>query len=433
MKVINHPRLSEGVRKDESPEAVECGQGMSKNAPAKPVTPSPATVAPHSAGRTPNPLTTTPRSAQPPASTTMRASTLFAITLSLLLGLGAVAGARYAGLFDKKETPLVPEKPVVVKMLVSKVTLYEGMATTPEMVMVRERTLSGDDEQQYRKDPGKFMAKYMPASTTAASFRIPKRNILAETILLNDMFEDPELPPGPGDGKRVEAGYRAVNVQISKENSIGGTIRLGDYVDVWLTTKATLGSGKDKTETITSACIAKGCKIVMKRNTIWPIAQKDPDNKPISFTLQANPYRAAVIEYADNRGELSLRPAPAPTFKTPNDFSIPGNPEYGEENQRVERINDGVYTVGDPDLMRIFNLKPPAPVPPPPSPLMTRRVYGTDMYAPALYDPNGGGPLIPLNNPNGTAPPARTPAPTAYSFSSPKSKAAAEECESCGK
>ena len=35
----------------------------------------------------------------------MRASTLFAITLSLLLGLGAVATARYMRLFDKKEPP----------------------------------------------------------------------------------------------------------------------------------------------------------------------------------------------------------------------------------------------------------------------------------------------------------------------------------------
>lgn len=363
----------------------------------------------------------------------MRASTLFAITLSLLLGLGAVAGARYAGLFDKKDAPLIPEKPVTIKMLVSKVTLYEGIATTPEMVMVRERQLSGEEERRYKEDPGKFMAKYMPASANAVNLRIPKRNILAESILLNDMFEDPELPPGPTDGKRVEAGYRAVNVQITKENSVGGTIRLGDYVDVWLTSKTTLGSGKDKTENISSACVAKGCKVVMKRNTIWPMLRADPDNKPISFTLQANPYRAAVIEYADNRGELSLRPAPAPTFKTPNDFSIPGNSEYGEENQRVEKVNDGVYTVGDPDLMRIFNLKPPAPVPPPPSPVMTRRIYGTDMFSPALYDPNGGGPLVPLNNPNGTAPPARNPGPTAYSFSSPKGKAADAECEDCKK
>lgn len=368
----------------------------------------------------------------------MRASTLFAITLSLLLGLGAVAGARYAGLFDKKEPPqIVPEKPTVVKVLVAAVTLYDDIAVTPSMVAVREKQLSSEEERRYKEDPTKFMSKYMPASTQAANLRIPKRVIPAEQVLMTDMFEDPELPPGPTDAKRVKEGYRAVNVAISKGKSVGGTLRTGDYVDVWLTTKATLGSGKEAKENIVSACIAKGCKIVMKRNTIWPVLQADPDDKPINFTLQANPYRAAVVEYAMNRGDLSLRPAPAPLFETTKDYTLPGSGEYADENGRVQQIDLGEYTVGDKDLMRIFNLKPPvppAPVPPPPPPLMTRRVYGTDLATPAYYDPNGGGPLVPMYAPGGsTPPPATTPAPSTFSFSAPKSKAASGECEDCGK
>lgn len=362
----------------------------------------------------------------------MKASTLFAITLSLLLGLGAVAGARYAGLFDKKEPPqLVPEKPTVIKVLVAAVTLYDDLAVNQDMVAVREKQLSHEEERRYKEDPSKFMAKYMPASVQAVNLRIPKKVIPAEQVLMTDMFEDPELPPGPV--KRVKDGYRAVNVAITKGKSVGGTLRVGDHVDVWLTTKATLGSGKEARESIASACIAKGCKIVMKRNTIWPVLQADPDDKPINFTLQANPYRAAVIEYAMNRGDLSLRPAPVPQFEATKDYTIPGSGEYADENGRVQQIDLGEYTVGDKDLMRIFNLKPPPPPAPQPLPLMTRRVYGTDMAPPALYDPDGGGPLVPLNYPGGATPPARTAAPQTYSFSPPKGKAGDPDCPDCGK
>jgi len=367
----------------------------------------------------------------------MRASTLFAITLSLLLGLGAVAGARYAGLFDKKEPPLAPpEKPTVIKVLVSTTTLYDEIAVTPNLVAVRDKQLSSEEERRYKADPTQFMAKYMPASTQAVNLRFPKRIIPAEQVLMTDMFEDPALPPGPNDKNRVKEGYRAVNVAVTKAKSVGGTLRLNDHVDVWLTTKVTLGSGKEAKENIVSTCIAKGCKIVMKRNMIWPVLQADPDDKPINFTLQANPYRAAVIEYAMNRGELSLRPAPAPQFETPKDYTVPGSSEYADENSRVQQIDLGEYTVGDPDLMRIFNLKPPpppAPVTPPTPPLMTRRVYGTDMAMPALYDPNGGGPLMVVHSPGAAQAPAKTTAPQTYSFSAPKGKAANEECETCGK
>ena len=367
----------------------------------------------------------------------MRASTLFAITLSLLLGLGAVAGARYYGLFDKKETPPTENKPVNMKVLTAATTLYEGIAVTEKMVVVKERVLTQDEEKQYRDNQTKFLSKYMPASPKSVAFRIPKRNITAGQILMADMFEDPEMPPGPTDPKRVAPGYRAVNVAVKKENSVGGTLRVGEYVDVWLTTRATVSNGKQKQEAIASACIARGCKVVMKRNTIWPLLQADPDNKPINFTLQANPYRAAVIEFADNRGEISLRPAPAPASKASGSFADLTSKEYADEDDRVRLTNLGEYTVGDKDLMRIFNIQPAPPPPPAPAPtppVMTRRVFGTDMYPPALYDPNGGGPLLPVRSPNGGK--AVDPAPVGpatLSFAPPSSKKPDGECEDCGK
>ena len=52
------------------------------------------------------------------------------------------------------------------------------------------------------------------------------------------------------------------------------------------------------------------------------------------------------------------------------------------------------------------------------------------MYAPALYDPNGGGPLIPVNSAGN--PQARTAPPQTFSFGQPKGTAAAD-CVDCGK
>src|SRR4051812_47442464 len=81
----------------------------------------------------------------------MRASTLFAVILSLLIGLGAAAGARHFGLFDKPTTP--PPEPVVVvkeaptKVLVSGANLFEGVYVTANQVKVRE--LRPDEKEFY--------------------------------------------------------------------------------------------------------------------------------------------------------------------------------------------------------------------------------------------------------------------------------------------
>jgi Flp pilus assembly protein CpaB len=366
----------------------------------------------------------------------MRASTLFAITLSLLLGLGAVAGARYAGLFDKKEPP-PPDKPVTIKVLTSATTLYQGIALDEKMVEVKDKVLNQTEEQQYKENQARFMGRFMAASAKGAALRIPKNNIPAGQVLMADMFEDPEIPPGPTDPRRVDPGYRAINVAVKKENSVGGTIRVGEYVDVWLTTRMTVGSGKTAKETVASACIAKECKVVMKRNTIWPLLRADPDNKPINFTVQANPYRAAVIEFADNRGEISLRPVPPPENKG-GSYGDLNSKEYADEDERVRLVKNGEYTVGDRDMMRIFGIVVvPAPKPTPPTPpIMTRRIVGNDMMMPALYDPNGGGPLIQVKPPNG----GQAPAPASgggaagggLSFSTPSSKKADPDCEFCG-
>ena len=165
----------------------------------------------------------------------MRASTVFAIALSLLIALAAAAGAKYAGLFDKKAPPPAGGKPAPVKVLVATVNLYEDVTVLANQVMVRDIRPEEQKalEEKFGKDEWK--SKLMPAMVTAANLRIARFNIDADRILLRDYFFDSNLPQGLPD--HLSKGTRAVNVSVPKQRAVGGAIRLGDYVDVLLTTK----------------------------------------------------------------------------------------------------------------------------------------------------------------------------------------------------
>lgn len=364
----------------------------------------------------------------------MRASTLFAITLSVLLGLGAVAGARYAGLFDKAEPPpQAVEKDPTIRVLVPVHTLTEGFAVKPESVVIRELKLTGEDAKRFREDQNRFMSKYITGSVNAITMRIPKRTILADTPLLREYFEEPSLPPRIQE--RLEPGMRAVNVSVNKAKAAGGGIGVGDYVEVWLTSKLALQDGKSSKPTVLSACLAKPCKVIAKRNTLWPLLAADPDDKPIPFTLQANPYRAALIEFAAQQGEITLRPTEPPAMRGTGVYADLNSPEYLDEDKRVSQILNSTYTIGDKDLMRVFNIKPPTPEPPPPPPIVTRRWFGGSMAPPALYAPDGSGPIMTADS-SSPQPRSQTGSNSTPSlkFMHPKAKGSSgQECEDCDK
>lgn len=295
----------------------------------------------------------------------MKASTLFALTLALLLGLGAAATARYAGLFDKKQPP-PPEAPEPApKVLVANSTLFEDITITSAMVTVQ--TLSSpEDIKKYKQNPD----RYMPASTTAAHLRTPLHNIPANTVLMKSDFKEAGMPESLSS--RIGTGYRAAHISVLKEKAAGGVIQVGEYVDVFLTAKICLD--KDcKNTMVRTAQIAKGVKVVMKRGTLWQTFANDPDGKPINFTLEVNPYRAALIEYAQSVGQLALVPVQAPAKKGAP-FSEPTSKEYADEDTRVEKMNSGELTVGAADLYRILGLVPAAP---PPKPLTVVHIEGT--------------------------------------------------------
>jgi Flp pilus assembly protein CpaB len=372
----------------------------------------------------------------------MRASTVFALALALLVALGAAAAAKAFGLFDKKPEQPPPPPPPPYKILVAKINLFEDMTVMSDQVMIRE--IAAEEQKQLETRFGeRWKERLMPPLVTAAHLRTPRRNILADQPLFRDDFSEQTLPDEVS--KRLEPNTRAVNVAVTKERSGGGVLRTGEYADVLLTTEIGYGDAKE----LRTACIARGCKIIMKRNNPWPVMAADPDNKPMHFTLQANPYRAALIEYAQTHGQLSLQPAPPPTTTTSGTFSDPASTEYATEDQRVEKMRQGSLTIGDKDLARIFNLGPPPvkPVPPPSTVIQhlagvkdagyTVIPHGGAYYSPAHAPAPAPNPVQPAGGPGGNpgmgmgaARPNGDTQPVGYTFRLPSSTGNTG-CKSC--
>jgi Flp pilus assembly protein CpaB len=318
----------------------------------------------------------------------MKASTLLAVTIALFLALGVAIGARQMGLFAQSSQPAPP--PPIIKVLVARANLYEGVAITSKQVAVRD--LRDDEKEFYNKNRDKFM----PASTEAALLRIPNRNIEADSVLLKTDLVDLAYPDGVP--VRLAPGTRAVNVSVPKEQAAGGLIAKGDYVDVWLTSIVCDGNDCSKASTL-GAYIARNLKVVVKRNNLWTTLRPNPDNVPVSFTLEANPYRAALIEFAMTKGSITLLPSSAPRRETggvapasteaPRSFSIPDSREYRDEDERIDKLLKGEISITNGDLERIFNLRPIVRPQPGPPPVTIQRISGNTLTGSSVFSADG--------------------------------------------
>ena len=114
--------------------------------------------------------------------------------------------------------------------------------------------------------------------------------------------------------------------------------------------------------------------MIVKRNTLYPIFAPMPEDQPIQYTLEANPYRAALIEYAKGKGQIAFETLPSSESEvletrhkevlkraspsTPLvSFANLSEAEVKAETALVESTLRGESSVGDEDLTRIFALK----------------------------------------------------------------------------
>ena len=219
----------------------------------------------------------------------MKASTLFVICIALAIGLSAAAGAKHFGLFEKNSRPVESKvKEETILVLVANSDLQKGIAIGPGDVRVRE--LYPDERAFYDQYRGNFL----PAFRSAANGRVPETNIRADQVLRRRDFREEQPEPV---SLRLEPGMRAVTVAVVKERCAGGLIQLGEFVDVFLTTRVSVNDGVNPEKTtVRTAKLAQECRVIVKRNNLKTILAGNDDGAPVSFTLQANPYRAALIE-----------------------------------------------------------------------------------------------------------------------------------------
>lgn len=331
----------------------------------------------------------------------MRASSVFILALALLVGLAVAAGAKSAGLFDKKAPPPAPEKAAPAKALVAKVSLFEGVTVTAEQVRVRD--LLPEEEARLTDRFGKnWKEKVMPPTTAAAHLRTVNLgvNIPAESILLRDYFAEAGLPDRLT--AQLEPNTQAVNVSVLKDKAAGGVLRVGEHVDVLLTTKVASGGRED----LRTATIARACKVVMKRNNPWAVMIADPDDKPLHFTLQANPYRAALIEFAQTHGQLTLLPVPTPARTSAGAVGTdPNSREFANEDTRVDKYRNG-QPIGSEDLVRIFQVTPPPARQPAPPPFRVEHLSGVAPAGQTVLPGQGAPATVPAAAPASPVQPA---------------------------
>lgn len=324
----------------------------------------------------------------------MRASTLFALVIAILIGLGVAIAARMSGYFTTQKAP----EPIVVKkqevlVLAAAKNIFAGDLI--DSSSVRVRALKADEVEYYQKNKD----GYLPPIPTAASLRIADKNIEVDQPILRSSLKEMAKPEALN--ARLLPRMRAVSLSLSKERSAGGLIQVGEWVDVLLTTKIE----RPGLSTVRTACIVPQVRVIAKRNTLWQVFAALPEDKPVQFTLELNPYRAALLDFCLNKGQLTLMPLPSSEQKKLEaqrvallnlkedaqlvDFVPAIHLMTEEEDARVTAYGRGELVIGEADLVRIFDLKVQATQPPPLATITIERVAGLQRFESAMFTSDG--------------------------------------------
>lgn len=315
----------------------------------------------------------------------MRASTLFALTIAVLIGLSVAIAARVSGIFQHKP-PDPPAKQEIKILVAAKNIFADNMIDTSD---VQVRPLRADELAHFQE----HKEEYLPAVANAVYLRVAKLDLTADQPLLKRHLKDMAKPEALHE--RLMPAMRAISVSLNKDQTAGGQIQVGEWVDVLLTTTIEDGAGKSTTRT---AAIAQHVRVIAKRNTLWPVFAALPKDQALQFTLEVNPYRAALIEFGKTKGDLTLTPLPTSEQKRLESqraalldrpgvlqqvvFLEPGTAEAQEEENRVAAFNRGELSVSESDLVRIFGI---TTQPPPVQRITIQQIGGLNHYAPAVF------------------------------------------------
>lgn len=384
----------------------------------------------------------------------MRASTMFALIVAVLVGLGAAVAAKATGVFN----PAEPKKePPPIMVLAAANNIFEGNMI--QAADVRTRPATPQEVDQLRR------GELLPPMVTAATKRFAKMSIPTDAAIRKDYLED--LAPPTELRARVAPGLRAVNLAIPKHHAAGGLINVGDWVDVQLMAAIESpavplpgGAAAAGGTTAQAAIITRAARVIAKRNSLWPVNTPLGPDCPVNFTLETNPYRASLIEFSKDKGTIVLLPVGDQDKKIlearrqdsmnqmasgngiyPVSYNMAESKEYREEDKRVSDFLNGNYVISESDLVRIFQLKYVPPTPPSPERKIEKVVgISTAGYnrghrggSDAGYDEGNAGAVARRSGPSAGEPGSYTVGGTAASPFRFRPPDASSNCNSCQK
>jgi Flp pilus assembly protein CpaB len=251
---------------------------------------------------------------------------------AILLGLAIALASVEWSVRDAQE-----ERPSV---LVFKSRTFQGRIVNESDVKVR--ALKETEMADYRR----YSDQFLPPNSEVIRRIALTRTVDADVPLVKrDFHFSPIAEERPSF---LEPGMRAVNLQLPPERIAGGDSRSGDYVDVCLTCEI-CDDPACTAPKLSVAPLVRGAQVIAHRlDTRLSTA--------IPVTLQLNPYRAALIEFAKNRGEISLARSSRDQRSGSNKSPINDDKE---EERRVINLSSGI-SITDRDLETIFGLAVPS-------------------------------------------------------------------------
>ncbi|MFL5328172.1 MAG: Flp pilus assembly protein CpaB [Gemmataceae bacterium] len=326
----------------------------------------------------------------------MRASTLFALTAAVLIGLGIAITLRLGGFFRGTAAEVRTAAPTQ-QVLVAARNLFAG--DTIQANMVRVRALKSDEVATFKQHQGE--SYFLPAVPAAAALRMAKVNIEADTPITRDLLTEMKKPAPLNE--RLTPEMRAVNISLPKDRCAGGLIQVGEWVDVFLTSTIATDEGASTR----TAAIGPKVRVIAKRDSLWPIFAPLPKDKPIEFTVEMSAYRAQLFEFARTKGYFSMTPLPVGEQKKleaqrqdkltagkvgnnpPVAAGIESAPTDDDDEMRFAESTHENQAVTDHDLVLLFGIKRKESGPPPKQMVNIERYSGTHRLEPAVFTIDG--------------------------------------------
>jgi Flp pilus assembly protein CpaB len=277
----------------------------------------------------------------------VNAGTVFAVTIAIVAGLAIAWGVK-TFIFDKKvQTPPAEAK---VSILVAATNILPRTDIVASMVRTAQVTKA---EYESRKQEASALGHKLVTGSAVGLTTI--KAIHADDPLTDNLFEPLEYPPPVAS--LLSEGKTSVVVEASAKTT---QLQKDDNCDV-ICTLANDNPVFGPAGSSAAATLAKKLKVVARFGTTRTTS-KAPPGDTRTYTLEAEPWQAAVIELAKTMGgTFNLNPVGDPSGSHANDVkATPASDETAAYKTVADRYatNNRVTAL---DVALLFGVRPTSP------------------------------------------------------------------------